>query len=536
MSALVRPGECDDSSERDGSVHSVGAEPSQLHLHIPIDREVLALIGRVVTRLAARNSLALRTRNRDTAKMQAVSSPAAAPSEGARPPHLSAPPANVPMPGLVAAYEHDLARRGGVIKQQRKAKACVEALVEAMEIRTLEQLTVPTVKEYLARRRREASWSAKTHNNHLCFLRDFGRFLVEEGHWRENAIERIRGAKRRGVKYGGDLTGDRAFVLEEVRAIIEAAEQCEIDRPWVAAARRSACYRLFALTGLRHLEMKKLPWSAVYLDDAEPRIVCEDVWTKNGKTEVIPLPPEAVELLKEQRLLTGKTRRVWKHVPSLNTLNADMERAGVPKIDKRGRPAGFHSFRKGLNTIARHSGVDADTRQRLLRHSDPRLTMGTYSDVLGPELAAAARLLPRILGKARELSTNRPGPRSENLTSEGDADDDDARDTAPPHHREPPGPGSRRGRCHDFLQRESGPDCSPRTGFRRYGGISGEGGIRTPRIDPACPPVLTKTTGAATYAAALHAAIDAFFAVLMEGGREVADGNGSESESPARDE
>lgn len=296
----------------------------------------------------------------------------------------------------------------------------------------------------------------------------------------------------------------------------------------MAATRRSACYRLFALTGLRHLEMKSLPWSAVYLDDEFPRIVCDARWTKNRKTEAIPLPPEAEEILREQRLATGNGVLVWKQVPSLNTLNADMRRAGVPKRDARGRPAGFHSFRKSLNGMARQAGVDADTRRRMLRHADPRLTLGTYSDVQAAELAAAARMLPR-LGR-KELSTDH-GRGSENLT-DGAGTDEDGGVTSPiPTLRQPAAPGSCPGDV-TIAEREFGAaGCCRTCPGAGTGGRSGEGGIRTPRTDRLCPPVLAGAPGAANLAAALHAAIDAFVARLTAG-TEVPD-VGTDSSGPS---
>ena len=49
------------------------------------------------------------------------------------------------------------------------------------------------------------------------------------------------------------------------------------------------------------------------------------------------------------------------------------ERAGITK------KIGWHSFRRTLATLLRHSGAYVKTTQDLLRHSSPVMTLGTYA-------------------------------------------------------------------------------------------------------------------------------------------------------------
>ena len=68
--------------------------------------------------------------------------------------------------------------------------------------------------------------------------------------------------------------------------------------------------------------------------------------------------------------------------PELRTWKRDLERAGVPWKDARGRQADRKAARTTFNTRLRKAGVPAEVRQRLMRHSDINLTVGDdYSDM-----------------------------------------------------------------------------------------------------------------------------------------------------------
>lgn len=301
----------------------------------------------------------------------------------------------------LAAYGHDLARRGMSIETCRKRKAIAEALVEATEARSGPDFTIAAAQDFLSARCERQHWTAKTHDNALDSLKDFGRFLEGRGFIQESPFARIKKSSRRAKHYGTTDTGVRAFTIEEQAAIVIAAEAGRSRN-----SRRDLCYRLFGLTGLRFKEMRLLPWPAVFIDEPPYKIVCDQGWTKNQRTQEIPLNPEAVEILLDQRTRTGKGVRVWTTMPSRHTLDRDMEAAGVAKIDKRGRSAAFHSFRKGLNTEGGRLLIPLEVRMRLMRHGDPRLTAGTYADVLTADMVAAVASLPRLGGVVHGLSTS----------------------------------------------------------------------------------------------------------------------------------
>jgi integrase len=391
-----------------------------------------------------------------------------APTEGAVSPSLK---------DDIAAYRHDLVRRGFSSIEAQKSVSIVELMAEKTEARTARGLELAAIMDFLTIRSTERGWGPKTHDNNLQRLRDFGTFLVERGRLQENLFLKIRKVRREKTVYGGDNTGSRAFTLEEQRAVIRVAEDA-VDyllRNNRACNHRDRCYRLFGLTGLRHLEMKRLPWCDVYIDAPPFHIKCSAKWTKSKRWDEIPLNREAVQILRDQRKVTGGQPLVWESVPSLETLNADMREAGVAKVDARGRHAGYHSFRKGLNTQTRLNKTDPDIRRKLLRHEDLSLTMGAYSDVVRAEMERAVECLQR-LGEPEDvetdLSTSSPRPppnRKNDLTERGEMSDSMGGASASPHshnsdRRQAPGPVDH-SRMHQQPRTTGfGPVCGPASG------------------------------------------------------------------------
>lgn len=347
----------------------------------------------------------------------------------------------------IQAFEHHLARLGMSWLEQKKHPAKLRLLVEKVEARTYLDIRRPTVEDFLAARSRERKWSAKTHDNYLDAYRAFGRFL--EGRYTPFVdpflgIKTAAGA-RPTAHYGGEITGVRSFRREELTAIFAVVEPiCGAERArgrsrhhQRPASNRDWFYRLLLLTGLRYGEMCELRWKDVVLEDGEPRILCDPAWAKSRRFDQVPLCEEAADLLAEQRKYTGpaSSAPVFLTAPTLNTLNRDMKRAGVAKRDGRGRAAGYHSFRKGLNRLLRELGRPIEERRSILRHTDIRLTGGAYGDVMPDDLRRAMKGLS-TRANPEELSTGPPPPENsenENLTRRGSPADHDPAQLVGPH-------------------------------------------------------------------------------------------------------
>ena len=68
------------------------------------------------------------------------------------------------------------------------------------------------------------------------------------------------------------------------------------------------------------------------------------------------------------------------HGPRIKRFRRDLKKAGIEYIDAQGRIADFHALRKTFDTNLQNNGVAPRVVMELMRHSDIRLTMKTYTD------------------------------------------------------------------------------------------------------------------------------------------------------------
>ena len=75
-------------------------------------------------------------------------------------------------------------------------------------------------------------------------------------------------------------------------------------------------------------------------------------------------------------------------------LNRDLRLAGIPKRDDRGRVLDVHALRHTFGTMLSVAGVSPRVTMELMRHSNIRLTMRTYTDAAQLPLVSALAQIP----------------------------------------------------------------------------------------------------------------------------------------------
>ena len=102
------------------------------------------------------------------------------------------------------------------------------------------------------------------------------------------------------------------------------------------------------------------------------------------------------------------------YVPTglLRILNRDLEAAGIPKVDDRGRTLDVHAVRHTFGTLLSKGGVAPRTAQAAMRHSKIDLTMNVYTDPRLLDVGAAIESLP-------ELQLDAPEDRSQRAKATG---------------------------------------------------------------------------------------------------------------------
>ena len=134
--------------------------------------------------------------------------------------------------------------------------------------------------------------------------------------------------------------------------------------------------RLLVLTAVRPGELRQAPWTEFDLEAATWTIPKERM--KARRPHVVPLPRQAVEILRHIHELTGEYWLVFAGANpdrpmSENTINKALRLAGY-----EGRQTG-HGFRHLLSTELNGRGLNKDWIERQLAHGDSDEIRGTYN-------------------------------------------------------------------------------------------------------------------------------------------------------------
>jgi len=312
----------------------------------------------------------------------AMNAPAASvQAEPARPIRTDAPPAIEP---FIAGWVNDKKRRGH--RDVRRAEAMLRAVVKACGWGTLADATPASLTAELARRHGEGDKS-RTLNKVQSTVSSFIGWCCRT----YPDVVPFNWAKSIARAEEDDATEGRRFLTpDELQALLGWASGLGLER--------AAFYATLAGTGMRLGEAASLRRSQVVLDGV-PRIELTRA-TKSRKARVIPLPADLVAVLRP-RCAGDPHARVFSERPTLRTLAADCERAGIDPTD-----VGFHSFRKSYASGLALKGVPLSVAQKVLGHSDPKLTAGIYQKFQHAQLAEALGVMETPQKKGRAHGEN----------------------------------------------------------------------------------------------------------------------------------
>lgn len=134
---------------------------------------------------------------------------------------------------------------------------------------------------------------------------------------------------------------------------------------------------LLVLTAVRPGELRMAPWSEFDLKKATWTIPKERM--KARRPHIVPLPRQAVAILKELHEVTGEYELVFagrnnaKRPMSENTINKALSEAGY-----KDRQTG-HGFRHLLSTELNSRGYNRDWIEKQLAHGDQDEMRDTYN-------------------------------------------------------------------------------------------------------------------------------------------------------------
>jgi len=185
---------------------------------------------------------------------------------------------------------------------------------------------------------------------------------------------------------------------------------------------RSLIYKTLTLTGLRKGELASITVGQLYFDAPQPHVDLLAKDEKSGRGAKIPLRGdliadlrawlgEKLAILQEEARSKGEPLPLrLPHdeplfcVPSglIRIFDRDLEAAGIPKEDERGRTVDIHALRHTFGTHLSKNGVAPRTAQAAMRHSKLELTMNVYTDPELLDVAGAMGALPQLDGRTRD--------------------------------------------------------------------------------------------------------------------------------------
>lgn len=186
----------------------------------------------------------------------------------------------------------------------------------------------------------------------------------------------------------------------------------DIER-YVANFQTKAALRLLLLTFVRQAELRAAEWGEFDLDAGEWRIPASRM--KMRAPHFVPLSAQAVSILRDLRVLTGKSKYAFPNAKSLErpmghtTLNAALVTLGY---EGKVTP---HGFRATASTILNEMGYRPDWIERQLAHKgrgvrgiynqaeylpERRQMMQHWADYIDAQATGKSNVVPGRFGKA----------------------------------------------------------------------------------------------------------------------------------------
>ncbi len=262
-------------------------------------------------------------------------------------------------------------------------------------------LTPGAVLEWISERRKAnrhkgRPFGVNTSANYVGAVKSFTRWcaLVEKCEPADHlsALTRRRDAS--------DIRRDRRALSDhDLKRLLQAARRSESIVYGLTGRERHALYLVACSTGLRASELARLSPGSFDLVAGEVRIE-RPAKTRTRASDVLPVDRSVIAAIKP--LLRGKgplwpnrckpSQAWWAN--GARMIARDLEAAGIP-FEVSGRRYDFHALRGQFATDLERAGVSLGRAQKLMRHSDPKLTSKHYTRPERHEMAADVGKLKR---------------------------------------------------------------------------------------------------------------------------------------------
>ena len=321
-------------------------------------------------------------------------------------------------------YRQHLTVKGRSEKHIDSTVRMIQKVMEETRCRVLADLQKATghLEGYLAERL-ESGASYRTINADLTAVRSFCRWLLSRKRMHEDptfGLSKLNEEEDRRRER-------RALTDEEAQRLISTTDASPRVFRGLTGHDRAVMYLLAQRTGLRRKELLSLTPSSFDLTGEPATVVVQAGNSKRRKKDTLPLPSEVAQIM--AAYLADRDRRAplwprswWRR--SSEMLRDDLLDAGINPVDDDGRVLDFHGQRTTFITGLSRAGVVPAMAQQLARHSDIKLTLGTYTRLTMEDMAAAVGNLPEL--RLGTEPPEQPTP-SQTVAASGDRDLDLAR-------------------------------------------------------------------------------------------------------------
>ena len=309
--------------------------------------------------------------------------------------------AKMPLSQHVDDFKKFMQDKGGDSKHVDQSINYINRLIEYSEVTHYNHLTAEGVlgalrhllTEPVKERHGHKNRSPRTANAHLVAIKSFCRWMTRTKRVQNNPVETLE----KFPETTDQRHERRAMTREEFMKLIEAADSSPRKVEGIDGPTRATIYLLAAMTGLRRKELASLTLDDFRLDDPTPTVRIQGAYSKNKRTDEIPLHPDAVTRLRDyfDRTQPDPGKPIFPLRTPGGSLRAtaqmmkrDCESAGL-KYSTTDGFFDFHANRVLFITSLCRSNVNLIMAQKLARHSDPKLTSNVYSKVTTEERAEA---------------------------------------------------------------------------------------------------------------------------------------------------
>ena len=305
----------------------------------------------------------------------------------------------------LADFQRHLQSKGDSADHVQRTIARIAKTLQSIAARQLADITAARVQAFLLELRARGL-SVQTVNHYLTAIKTFTRWLWKQGRL---ASDPLVGLSRQNADVDRRHLR-RVLSPGEFARLVEAAENSPRVFRGLSGPDRAALYMLAAGSGPRASELASVTLATLLLDADPPRVQVQAAYTKNRRDDTVPLPVEVAQHLRRwlaRRISRAKwgtlsldrQQRLWPgtwYRRAADMLKADLAEAGIP-YEQDGQVFDFHALRAQYATLLGKQGVNLQTAQALLRHSDPKLTARTYTKLGITDLAGAVEGI-RLLG------------------------------------------------------------------------------------------------------------------------------------------